>query len=170
MKIQKLQLRNNIELLNFVNLSLDEKKMVLDWRNHPNIKKWMYTQEDITLNNHLKFLEQLAENKDKLYFLVKKNQKFIGVVDFYNFYNKTSAEFGLYSNPYNKIPGVGRILEEVAIDYAFKNLKIKKLKLEVFAENIQVINLHKKYKFVETSSKIINNKKVICMELINENK
>ena len=69
-----------------------------------------------------------------------------------------------------KVLGVGRILEQISIDYAFDVLKVNGLQLEVFADNIQVRNLHKKFNFKETGTKMINNKEVICMELKNENR
>jgi len=156
-------------LINFIDLSVDEKKMVLEWRNHPDTRRWMYTQDEISLENHLNFIESLKTREDKLYFIVKKDDNYIGVVDFYNFENN-SCEFGLYSNPFLKMAGIGRVLEEISIDYVFKILKISVIKLEVFSDNIQVINLHKKYKFKETKRKIISDKEVVCMELKNENR
>ena len=159
----------NIKLLNFIDLELEEKEMILKWRNHPEIRKWMYNQDEIKLEEHLNFIESLKSRKDKLYFLVKKEEEFIGVIDFLDL-DKKEIFYGIYSNPNSKIMGVGRILNEISIDFAFNSLKAHKLKLEVFEDNIQVRNLHKKYKFRETSQKYVNNKKVICMELKNENR
>jgi len=155
---------SDIQLINFIDLSLEEKEMILEWRNNPSIKKWMYTQEDIPLDNHLEFINSLKMDKDKLYFLVKKDDENIGVIDFIGL-TKDEVYFGLYANPMTKLLGVGRILEDISIDFAFNTLKVEKLKLEVFEDNIQVRNLHKKYKFKESGEKVINDKKVICMEL-----
>ena len=159
----------NIQLLNFIDLKPEEKEMILKWRNHPEIRMWMYNQDEIKLEEHLNFIESLKSRKDKLYFLVKKEEEFIGVIDFLDL-DKKEIFYGIYSNPNSKIMGVGRILNEISIDFAFNSLKAHKLKLEVFEDNIQVRNLHKKYKFRETSQKYVNNKKVICMELENENR
>lgn len=162
---------NDIELINFTDMTFDEKKMVLSWRNHPEIKKWMYNNDDISLQNHLAYIESLNNSLDKLYFLVKKDSNYIGVIDFTSINKeKKSSEFGLYANASSKIPGVGRILESICINYAFDILKISVLKLEVFSDNIQVRNLHKKFHFQETIRKIVNNKEVICMELKNEDR
>lgn len=159
----------NIKLLNFIDLKLEEKEMILKWRNHPEIRMWMYNQDEIKLEEHLTFIASLKSRKDKLYFLVKKEDEFIGVIDFLDL-DKKEIFYGIYSNPNSKIMGVGRILNEISIDFAFNSLNAHKLKLEVFEDNIQVRNLHKKYKFRETSQKYVNNKKVICMELENENR
>ena len=160
---------NDIKLTNFTDLTLEEKKEVLSWRNNSNIRKWMYNENEITLEEHLRFVDTLSKNTNKLYFYIKKGNQPIGVIDFTEL-NSKEIYFGLYANPYVKIAGIGRILEQISIDYAFNELQVSKLKLEVFEENIQVRNLHKKYKFKETGERIINNKKVICMELINENR
>ena len=62
----------NIKLLNFIDLKLEEKEMILKWRNHPDIRKWMYNQDEIKFEEHLNFIDSLKLRKDKLYFLVKK--------------------------------------------------------------------------------------------------
>ena len=62
----------NIQLLNFIDLELKEKEMILEWRNHPDIRKWMYNQDEIKFEEHLNFIDSLKLRKDKLYFLVKK--------------------------------------------------------------------------------------------------
>jgi len=157
---------NKIILLNFIELSLSNKKIVLFWRNHGSIKKWMFNSLDISLEEHLSFIESLMNSKTKLYFLVKQNNNFLGVIDFTNI-NKNSAEFGLYTNP--KIKGKGEILLKTICDYAFKELKIRILYAEAFIDNIRAIELYKKFNFLETKIKIIQKKEVICMELKNEN-
>ncbi len=164
-------MEDKFKLINFTELTLNEKEMILGWRNHPEIKKWMYTTKNIQLSDHLSFIEKLKTCNDKIYFLVKHGKEYLGVIDFYNLKDTNEIiEFGLYSNPNAKIPGVGRILEKLSIEYAFDVLKAKVLKLEVFSENMQVRNLHKKFHFKEVNKKIINNKEVICMELKNENR
>jgi len=155
-----------VTLIDFVDLSLEEKHMVLNWRNHNEIKKWMYSTHNIVLENHLTFIKNLVDKIDKQYIVVKKDDAYIGVIDFYDIDNsKKECEFGLYANLFEKIAGVGRILEEVCIKYAFDILKLNKLKLEVFEENEKAISLYKKYGFKQSGKKIINDKKVICMEL-----
>ena len=85
-------------------------------------------------------------------------------------YENKSCHFGLYANPFEKTAGIGSILEEVCIKYAFEFLKLTRLKLEVFEDNAKAKNLYRKYKFQEVGEKIMNDKKIICMELENENR
>ena len=158
----------NIKLLNFIDLELEEKEMILKWRNHPEIRKWMYNQDEIKLEEHLNFIDSLKLRKDKLYFLVKKEDEFIGVIDFTQLVEKISIYMGIYSNP--NIKGNGKILLNKIINYSFNNLKVERVFSEVFAENEKAHNLYKKFNFKDISEKTVNNKKVICMELENENR
>ena len=158
----------HIQLLNFIDLEQKEKEMILVWRNHPEIRKWMYNQDEIKLDEHLSFIDSLKARKDKLYFLVKKKDEFIGVIDFTQLVEKISVHMGIYSNP--NIKGNGKILLNKIIDYSFNNLKVKRIFSEVFAENDKAHNLYKKFNFKDISEKIVNNKKVICMELKSENR
>ena len=75
---------------------------------------------------------------------------------------------GIYANP--SIKGNGAILLNKIINYSFNNLKVERVFSEVFAENEKAHNLYKKFNFKDISEKTVNNKKVICMELENENR
>jgi len=135
---------------NFVNLTLNEKKEVLKWRNHPEIRKWMYNKEEIPLKNHLEFIESLKNDKSRLYFKVDN----IGIIN-YKITNNI-AEIGLHKNPEKK--GVGKILMQKLIDYGFNELNLKKLILYVFENNETAINLYKNFGFIETDKKRQPNK------------
>ena len=43
---------------NFVKISKQESKMVLKWRNHKKVRKWMDNNKTITLQQHEKFNEK----------------------------------------------------------------------------------------------------------------
>ncbi|OHD98040.1 MAG: UDP-4-amino-4,6-dideoxy-N-acetyl-beta-L-altrosamine N-acetyltransferase [Sulfurimonas sp. RIFCSPHIGHO2_12_FULL_36_9] len=158
---------DNIVLINFIDLTLEEKKMILSWRNHPSIKQWMYNSDDILLENHLNFIETLKSCADKLYFLVKLDDDYIGVIDFTNIDKESkSSEFGLYANI--ELKGMGKVLLNSICEYGFHALNINKLIAEVFAKNEKAINLYKKFNFKDITRKTVNNKEIICMELKNE--
>ena len=152
-----------IKLINFTDLSNDEKKIILEWRNNPNIKKWMYTQDDITLESHLNFIDSLKNSKEKLYFLVKKEDENIGVIYFTQIEPNESLHIGIYSNPHLK--GYGKILLETIIYFSFEILKVEKIFSEVYFENERAYILYKRYNFIEIGKKSLNNRKIIIMEL-----
>lgn len=151
-----------IELINFINLELAQKEMILEWRNSIEIRKWMYNDEIIGLQPHLNFIESLKTREDKLYFLVLDEDEPIGVIDF-NDIQQDSLIMGIYANPNKR--GVGRILLKTLIDYAFGNLKVKVIISEVFSENIKAYNLYREFGFVERGKKEHKSKEVISMKL-----
>jgi len=158
---------DTIELVNFKDLTFTEKVMVLSWRNNPHIKKWMYNTQTIPLKEHLQFIDTLKNSKDKQYFVVKEKEHYLGVIDFCNI-TKESLEIGLYKNP--NTHNVGKVLLTTILNYSFEVLKVNIVLSEVFESNKKAYDLYISIGFKPFSSKIINNKKVICMELENENR
>lgn len=93
---------------NFISLSLDEKKMVLDWRNNEKIRRWMNHTEIIPLENHLNYIESLKEREDVYYWLVYRDNEPIGVVDILDVNQENhSVETGYYLNPDYLDAGLG---------------------------------------------------------------
>jgi len=157
----------NVELINFTNLSLEEKKMILEWRNHKDIRKWMYNREIIGLDEHLNYIDSLTSKKDRLYFMVKYRGEVIGVIDFTNIdYINKRTDFGIYAEPNSR--GFGKILMSTIIYYAFYNFKMDRLIAEVFTENFKAISLYKKFNFREIDTKVVDGRDMIVMELKNE--
>ena len=155
----------DIVLINFTDLSLEQKKMILEWRNHSNIKKWMYNQEDISLENHLKFIDSLKSNKDKLYFLLKESGECIGVIDFYNF-KDNSCDIGLYQNP--NLKGRGQNIMNTICKYAFGYLNLRNIFAEVIISNTKAYDLYHQFGFKIVKELNINEYNIYRMELIND--
>lgn len=160
---------NNLKLINFVRLSDAEKRMVLEWRNHPDVKQWMYTSDDIALDAHLNFIDSLNHRIDKRYFVVKNDEGYLGVIDFYNIAHD-SCEFGLYVNPFAHTRGIGKELLTQSILYAFNTLNVQTLVLEVFCNNTKAIHLYEKYGFTPVGKRTLNENEIIIMELTHENR
>ncbi|BCG62727.1 MAG: UDP-4-amino-4,6-dideoxy-N-acetyl-beta-L-altrosamine N-acetyltransferase [Methyloprofundus sp.] len=153
-------------LINFIDLSDAQKKRVLSWRNHASVRYWMYQPELITLAEHLDFINSLASRQDKQYLMLATEQEELGVIDFLAIdAQQTSCSFGLYANPEIQRRGVGSQLMSIAIAYAQSILKIQLIKLEAFADNTRALKLYERFNFVVTEDKIVNHKKVLCMQL-----
>jgi len=111
----------------------------------------MLNKKVISLENHLKFVENL--DKNRIYLKIDD----LGVINFK--ISKDYVELGLHKNPYKN--RVGSKLLETAIEYAFEELKAKKIILYVFENNIKAISLYKKFGFNEVDKQ----KNIIKMEL-----
>ena len=161
-------MQSTIELINFIDISSEEKKMVLSWRNHQDIRRWMSNKKEITIEEHLNYIASLHNKKDRIYFLVKELNEYLGVIDFTNIVKNEFSEFGIYTKP--GLVGVGSKLMNMIIEYAFKILKLKKLIANVYTNNEKAIKLYKKLNFIEIKPDTDSNGEFIQMELKNENR
>lgn len=131
------------ELINFTSLSGEQKLMVLKWRNDERIAKFM-KNKSVGKEEYFVFLERLKSIQDKIYFLVKYESEFIGVVSFVDI-TKESCEFGVYKNP--ELKGVGKKLLDLIKDYAFFTLKVGSLKAKAYNNNEKALALYEKFGF-----------------------
>ena len=153
-----------VELYNYVNLNADDKILMINMRNHPEVKKWMYNQNDISKEAHFDFIQSLEGDFERRYFLVKQKTKNIGSVSFSQIDLCNSVELGLYVNPFEHLKGAGKMLEAIAIHYAFIEWGVNKIKLEVLTNNERAINFYKKCGFKLIDARKNNNKKILYME------
>lgn len=145
-------------------LSPKEHSEILKISNDERIRKFLYTQHFISIKEHLEFVERLKKDLRKKYCAIYYCGKFLGSVNFEN--KGQEVEFGFYANP--NIAGLGRVMEQISLFYAFYIMNSKKLILEVFYENSRVINLHKKFGFIVYREFYRGEKKVLKMYLENK--
>ncbi len=134
--------------INFVNINVEEKEIVRNWRNDKNIRQWMYNDHKISSLEHAEFLEKLKYDKKNFYWLIKKNQEYIGVI----YFNKVdlknkNAYFGIYTNPENYKKGNGQLIFRYSKKIIFEIANFHTIKLEVIENNHKAINFYKKVGF-----------------------
>lgn len=152
-------------LKNYVNLSSDEKKLVLQHRNLN--KKWMIQQDDISLENHLKWIENLRNDETRLNYLVfKDNVPFVAIN--YHDISSSQAYWGYFLIDQSYRSEVLKV-EKMIIDFAFQKLKLDKLLCINNSKN-HVIKIHEFFKFKEFDRKIINDEEYSVMVLEKESK
>ena len=100
----------------------------------------------------------------RFYFLVKQQGKIIGSINFTNIVKPHYVELGIYTNPYSKLKGLGSVLEAAADYFAFQELRVDKLRLEVFSNNKRAINFYNTSGYKVIEAKIVNGKEIFCME------
>ncbi len=160
---------------NFVNLTPAESEMVRKWRNYDEIRKLMYSERKISRKEHMDFMAGLRNNRSSLYWLVRKHMgEYIGVIYLkgINYINRNSY-LGIYTNPYSKLPGKGKMLMRCLRYAAFKNNNLHTIKLEVIKTNQRAVRFYIKEGFkIEGELKGFVRKKgkwgnVIVMGLVN---
>ncbi len=132
---------------NFVRLSNREKGLVRNWRNHKEIRQWMYTDHKISVQEHKKFLKSLRGNKKSLYWLVqcKENRDYVGVIYLKVDSKNRNAYLGLYACP--GLKGIGLELIKLLKTIAFRKMKLHTLKLETMTTNKRALKLFKQTGF-----------------------
>jgi len=155
-----------VDLCNYVNLNESDKIFTLNMRNHPEVRKWMYNQDKISEKSHFEFIKNLEYDVKKRYFLVKQEDSVIGSINFSEINLFNSVEFGIYANPFLQLKGTGKLLESVASQYAFVELGVKKIKLEVYSNNDRAICFYNKCGFELIDTKKVNYRNIMHMEKI----
>lgn len=128
---------NNVHLKNFINLSQDEKKMVLDWRNSQQIRNGMYSNEEIKWQEHVSFIQSLETDDTRLYFLAFIKENPVGVVYFTGIsITHKRGVYGIYLRPDGQYPpDTGELLRDVILELAFPYLDFNTLNSEVLSDN-----------------------------------
>ncbi|EPP1519601.1 UDP-4-amino-4,6-dideoxy-N-acetyl-beta-L-altrosamine N-acetyltransferase [Campylobacter coli] len=157
--------QNNILLKNYINLNHIEKEKMRKYRNHPEVRKHLYQTHFISKLEHKNFIKKLKHNTKKSYFCVILDGQIVGNINFH--IKENEIDFGFYANPFSRILGIGRILEQISIYYAFKIINTPILSLEIFSDNTQVINLHHKFDFKIIQESAYKNRKILKMSLNN---
>ena len=132
----------NYEVIYFTQIEdLYLKKQILEWRNDESIRKWMYNSDIISLEQHLSFIDSLKYKKDKVYFLVKRNNEYIGV--FYVVDRKDyKGEFGYYLAPKFHQENLSVEFYYNNLLYCFNNLELKELLGHVLKTNKDAYTLN----------------------------
>lgn len=119
---------------NFIELAIEEKKLILEWRNDESIRKWMYNTDAISLDKHLQFIEMLRKDESKFYFLVKRKGVPVGVVSLIDIKDNI-GDWGYYIAPSFHNKNLGVEFYHHALLYFFTTLKFSKIIGYVLKDN-----------------------------------
>lgn len=138
--------------LEFVDITtLDQKGAmdVLRVRNEPSIRHNMYTDHIIQPDEHLGWIDRLAQSTSTVFFAVICEGNIIGGASLSELdqVHKRAAWAFFISKEYHG-RGLGSALENQFIDFVFDNFDIEKLNCEVISFNKTVVEMHKKFGFV----------------------
>lgn len=122
--------------------------MVRQWRNAPEVRRWMFTRHEIGEAEHRAWYERIVADP-QVRWLIHENPAGHpdGVIGFTHI-DTTShkACWGFYAAP-TAPRGTGTRLGSEALDYAFAELGLHKLNAEVIAGNLASVNFHLKLGF-----------------------
>jgi UDP-2,4-diacetamido-2,4,6-trideoxy-beta-L-altropyranose hydrolase/UDP-4-amino-4,6-dideoxy-N-acetyl-beta-L-altrosamine N-acetyltransferase len=156
-----------VGLTDFTALTERESADVLRWRNDDSVRFNMYNTHTISVDEHKGFIESLKTRTDKQCFVVRRGADAVGVINFSGI-SPESVVMGIYAVP--DVKGAGKTLMGAIKAYAFDTLKSGKIISEVFADNEKAHRLYERFGFAAVGERTVNDRKVIVMELKNENR
>lgn len=127
-------------------LSKDDLEMVLQWRNHIDIRQWMVNSKPISFQEHSAWFKRNQDRSDRFFFIFEYQQRPCGYVSFVAVPNSFVYEWGFYIEP-NAQQGLGSLLARVALDHAFFKIKADKVFGQVIDFNERSIKFHQKMGF-----------------------
>ena len=129
-------------------LTLSDLPTVLMWRNDPKVRQHMFTQHEVSQQEHLNWFKRVSLDKTKRVLVVEENSQLIGYVQFSNVTEGGVGDWGFYVRP-GSPKGTGPKLAVKALDYAFDILKLHKVCGQVIEANAVSIAFHKSLGFCQ---------------------
>lgn len=130
-------------------VSMDDLETIRHWRNHINIRRWMFSQEQITAQQHKQWFLKRQNHTDfsmRLYCVDGHAQGFVS----FTCRAENVWEWGFYLSP-DCSRGHGQWLGKLALQYAFSQLGAWQVSAQVLSYNERSLILHQKLGFQETA-------------------
>lgn len=130
-------------------LGADDGPRVLAWRNSAAVAPYMYSDHEITAEEHARWLDSALRAADRRYWLVEFDGAPVGLANLARIDTEQArAEWAYYlADPAVRGRGVGAAVEFTVLDYVFGRLGMHKLWCEVLLENEAVWRLHERFGF-----------------------
>ena len=128
----------------------DDLPKILTWRNSERIRANMYTDHVITPEEHRAWFDRVKGHKGSVFLLFEVQDRPVGLVYFTEIDTANDrSNWGFYLGEENVPRGCGTALGMLGLEYAFTQLKLRKLSGEAFAFNRASLRFHEKLGFRE---------------------
>ncbi|MGP5645272.1 UDP-4-amino-4,6-dideoxy-N-acetyl-beta-L-altrosamine N-acetyltransferase [Psychrobacter celer] len=121
-------------------------ELVLSWRNHIDVRRYMYTQHEISLTEHTNWFNKVSKDSNYNLLIFEVDNKPLGFVNIHQIAQGGIADWGFYTSP-DAPKGTGSKLGEQALDYAFNTLQLHKLCGQALDFNEASRKFHKRLGF-----------------------
>lgn len=121
-------------------MTSDDLERVLEWRNDEQVRRFMYTQHEISLTEHMRWFEGASLDDRRHLLVFEINGTPLGFVNI-NQLSIGVADWGFYTAP-DAPKGTGRQLGQAALDYAFNHAKLHKICGQAITYNERSVKFH----------------------------
>lgn len=116
-------------------------------RNQPSVRRSMFTDHEITPEEHRSWLERTRNDPNQGFFVVLLDDQVSGAVSISALDRlHKKADWAFYLDE-NQRGGLGAAIEYALINHAFDQLELEKLNCEVLETNPAVVRMHGKFGF-----------------------
>jgi UDP-4-amino-4,6-dideoxy-N-acetyl-beta-L-altrosamine N-acetyltransferase len=129
----------------------DDRDMIREWRNTPKVADYMYTDHVISPEEHAAWFSKVLSNPSYKYWIIVCDGEDVGLVNLYNIDRTNQRCYWAFYviSPNVRGKGVGSYAEYTVLNYVFGELKLEKLCCEVLAFNDGVVEMHRRFGFVQ---------------------
>jgi len=115
--------------------------LVLQWRNHPDVRCYMYTHHEIAQEEHARWFAQLSNDDSQCALIYVVDDIPQGYVNFKMCAASTVADWGFYLAP-DAPKGTGGQLGRAALNHAFHEMGLYKVCGQAIGFNEKSIRFH----------------------------
>ena len=129
----------------------DDKDRLLAWRNSPEVAAYMYTDHQISPEEHARWFAGAADDARRAYWVIEMDGAPVGLANLYDIdrSNRRCAWAYYLAEPSVRGRGVGGYVEYLVIERVFGEFGLQKLWCEVLDSNRGVWRMHQKFGFKE---------------------
>ena len=122
-------------------MNKEDLERVLSWRNHPEIRRKMYSHQEISLEEHASWFARSSQDPERHLLMFESDGSPFGFINIHQIASGGIADWGFYTAP-DAPKGTGQALGQAALRYAFEAARLHKLCGQVLAFNELSIRFH----------------------------
>jgi UDP-4-amino-4,6-dideoxy-N-acetyl-beta-L-altrosamine N-acetyltransferase len=131
-------------------LAASDRDRLLGWRNQPEVARWMYSDHEISPQEHARWFEGALADPRRRYWVIEADELPVGLANLYDLapeHRRASWAYYL-ADPSTRGQGIGAFVEFWVIEHVFGEMGLNKLWCEVLIGNEPVWKLHEGFGFV----------------------
>lgn len=127
-------------------MTQSDLEQILAWRNDPEVRRYMYTQHEISLDEHTRWFERASQDASRHLLVFESDGVPLGFINIHQITTGGVADWGFYAAP-DAPKGTGRQLGQAVQHYVFVQAGLHKLCGQALAYNERSIRFHQNLGF-----------------------
>ncbi|MBC8264048.1 MAG: UDP-4-amino-4,6-dideoxy-N-acetyl-beta-L-altrosamine N-acetyltransferase [Anaerolineales bacterium] len=131
-------------MIHLRDLRPEDKEIVRNWRNSPEVSKYMHTDQYITVEAHEQWFHRTFGDDTRKYWIVTYDGQDVGLVNLYDIDHVNQRCYWAFyiAAPNMRGKGIGTFVEYEILRIVFEELKLNKLCGEIISWNERIIHIH----------------------------